>query len=79
MCQALRIATPALMGFAILVLQSTTLCFTIALPEIVAKAYEIGSISFVYFPVLVLTACFFIAVCVPASVLVGWLERDKGQ
>jgi polar amino acid transport system permease protein len=72
--QALRISTPALLGFAILVLQSTTLCFTIALPEIVAQAYEIGSISFRYFPVLLLTAMMFVVVCVPASVAVGWLE-----
>jgi polar amino acid transport system permease protein len=73
--QALRVSTPALLGFAILVLQSTTLCFSIALPEIVAQAYEIGSISFRYFPVLLLTALFFVVVCVPASVAVGWLEK----
>jgi polar amino acid transport system permease protein len=73
--QALRVSTPALLGFAILVLQSTTLCFSIALPEIVAQAYEIGSISFRYFPVLLLTALFFVVVCIPASVAVGWLEK----
>jgi polar amino acid transport system permease protein len=72
--QALRIATPALMGFAILVLQATTLCFTIALPEIVAQAYEIGSTTFRYFPVLLMTAIFFVVVGVPASLAVGWLE-----
>lgn len=75
--QALRIASPALMGFAILVLQSTTLCFTIAMPEIASRAYEIGSSTFQYFPVLVLTALFFVLVCVPASFFVGWLERSN--
>lgn len=73
--QALKVSSPALLGFAILVLQSTTLCFSIALPEIVAQAYEIGSMSFRYFPVLLLTAIFFVVVCVPASVAVGWLEK----
>lgn len=75
MPQAFKVSSPALLGFAILVLQSTTLCFSIALPEVVAQAYEIGSISFRYFPVLLLTAFFFIVVCVPASVAVGWLEK----
>lgn len=75
--QALRISTPSLMGFAILVLQSTTLCFTIALPEIVAQAYEIGSINFRYFPVLLLTALLFLVVCIPASAFVGWLESKN--
>jgi polar amino acid transport system permease protein len=74
--QALRISTPALLGFAILVLQGTTLCFTIALPEIVAQAYEIGSTTFRYFPVLLMTAIFFVVVGVPASFGIGWLE-DK--
>ncbi len=75
MPQAFKVSSPALLGFAILVLQSTTLCFSVALPEIVAQAYEIGSISFRYFPVLLLTACFFVVVCIPASVAVGWLEK----
>lgn len=73
--QALGISAPALLGFAILVLQSTTLCFTIAMPEIASRAYEIGSTTFQYFPVLALTAAFFIVVCVPASFFGGWLER----
>ena len=77
--QALRISAPALLGFAILMLQCTALCFTISLPEILAAAYEIGSASFTYFPVLILTALFFVAVCTPASLYVGWLERDKSK
>ncbi|MEE2952943.1 MAG: amino acid ABC transporter permease [Pseudomonadota bacterium] len=73
--QAAKISSPAMMGFSILILQSTTLCFTIALPEIASQAYEIGSTTFQYFPILSLTALFFIFVCVPASFLVGWFER----
>lgn len=73
--QAMKVSSPSLLGFAILILQSTSLCFSIALPEIVAQAYEIGSLSFRYFPVLVLTAGFFVVVCIPASVAVSWLEK----
>lgn len=73
--QAMKVSSPSLLGFAILILQSTSLCFSIALPEIVAQAYEIGSLSFRYFPVLVLTAGFFVVICIPASVAVSWLEK----
>ena len=59
--QSLRVALPPLLGFSILVFQGTSLCFTIALPELVSRAYEIGSTTFRYFPALlcagVLYAC----------------------
>jgi polar amino acid transport system permease protein len=42
----------------------------------VAQAYEIGSTTFRYFPVLLMTAIFFVVVGVPASFGIGWLE-DK--
>ena len=35
--QGLRVALPALLGFSIIMLQATSLCFTIALPEIVSS------------------------------------------
>lgn len=76
--QGLRIAVPALMGFAILVFQGTSLCFAIALPEIVSRAYDVGSMSFFYFPALAVAGLFFAAVCIPASFLVGWFEHRAG-
>jgi polar amino acid transport system permease protein len=76
--QGLRIAVPALMGFAILVFQGTSLCFAIALPEIVSRAYDIGSMYFYYFPALAVAGLFFAAVCIPASFLVGWIEHRAG-
>ena len=36
--QGLRVAIPALLGFSILVFQGTSLCFTIALQEIISRA-----------------------------------------
>lgn len=77
--QAVRIAVPALLGFAILVFQSTSLCFTIALPEIVSQANEIGSMTFKYFPVLTITGVIFALICIPASVFVGWLEHRAAR
>lgn len=76
--QGLRIAVPALMGFSILVFQGTSLCFAIALPEIVSRAYDIGAMYFFYFPALAVAGLFFAAVCIPASFLVGWIEHRAG-
>jgi polar amino acid transport system permease protein len=73
--QGLRVALPALLGFSIIMLQATSLCFTIALPEIVSQAYIVGSNTFRYLPVFLLAAMMFGAVCIPATVLVTTLER----
>ena len=77
--QGLRVAVPALLGFAILIFQGTSLCFTIAVPELLSRAYEIGSITFKYFPVLLLAGCLYAAICIPTSILVAAVERRVGQ
>lgn len=63
------------MGFAILVFQGTSLCFTIALQEIISRAYDIGNTSFFYFPALAVAGLFYAAVCIPASLLVSYVEQ----
>ena len=73
--QGLRVAVPALLGFSILVFQASSLCFTVALPELVSHAYEIGTDTFFYFPALASAGLFYIAVCVPASLLVSYVEQ----
>ncbi|MDR6676082.1 amino acid ABC transporter permease [Pseudomonas oryzihabitans] len=73
--QALRIAIPALLGFSIMIFQASSLCFTIALPELVSRASMIGSSTFQYMPVLVLAGVMYAALCIPAALLVGNLER----
>ncbi|GAC1039222.1 amino acid ABC transporter permease [Pseudomonas sp. No.117] len=73
--QALRIAIPALLGFSIMVFQASSLCFTIALPELVSRASMIGSSIFQYMPVLLLAGVMYAALCIPAALLVGSLER----
>ncbi len=74
MPQGLRIAIPALLGFATLIFQSTSLCFTIALPELTSRAYEIGANTFQYLPVLTLAGILYLLVCVPATMIVSWIE-----
>lgn len=73
--QALRVALPALLAFAILILQGTSLCFTIALPELVSNAYEIGSNTFRYMPALLLAGLLYASICVPAAWIVSYVER----
>ena len=73
--QGLRVALPALLGFAILMLQASSLCFAIALPELVSQAYSIGSTTFSYMPILTLSGLLYAAICIPATLLVAGLER----
>ena len=77
--QGLRVALPALLGFSIIMLQATSLCFTIALPEIVSQAYIVGSNTFRYLSIFVLAALIFGSVCIPATILVSALERRLGR
>jgi len=67
--QGVRIAIPALMGFAVLLFQATSLAFTISVPEVVSKAYAIGSASFRYLSVLTLAGVLYAAITIPMSFL----------
>jgi len=73
--QGLRVAVPPLLGFALLLLQATSLCFTVALPELVSRANDIGSSTFLYMPVLVLTGLLYACICVPSTLMIGRVER----
>jgi polar amino acid transport system permease protein len=75
--QALRIAVPPILGYAILFFQATSLCFAIAVPELLSRAYTIGSSTFRYLSVLLLAGLMFAAVCIPASQFVDFLERRR--
>lgn len=77
--QGLRIATPALMGLAILIFQATSLTFTIATPEILSQAYSIGSSTFDYLGVLTLAGLMYAAVTIPASWLVASSEKRMSR
>ncbi len=77
--QGLRVAIPALLGFSIIMLQASSLCFTIALPEVVSQAYIVGSNTFRYMPIFLLAGLMFGAVCIPATICVSILERRLGR
>jgi polar amino acid transport system permease protein len=77
--QGLRIAIPPLMSIAIQIFQVTSLAFVIALPELMSAAYLAGSVTFEYLSVLTLAAAMYAAICLPASMLVGLVERRLGR
>ncbi len=76
--QGLAVALPPLLGFSITMLQATSLCFAIALPELISQAYAIGASTFRYLPALLLASLLYAAICIPASLFVGVLERRLG-
>jgi len=73
--QGLLVALPPLLGFSISILQATSLCFAIALPELVSQAYSIGADTFLYMPALILAGLIYAAICMPSTAAVGALER----
>lgn len=77
--QAMRIAGPALLGFAILMLQASSLCFTIALPELLSEAYIVGTNTFRYMPILMLAAILYGCICIPATIIVSRMERQLNR
>jgi polar amino acid transport system permease protein len=77
--QGVRIAIPALLGFAILILQATALTFTIALPELLSRAYSIGSNTFRYLDVLLLAGLLYLLITLPAGWLTNWTERRMAR
>lgn len=77
--QGLRVAAPALLGFSISMLQATSLCFTIALPELLSQSYMIGSVTFRYMPILCFAGLIYAAICIPATIAVSALEKRLGR
>jgi polar amino acid transport system permease protein len=77
--QGLRVSVPPLFGFSILMLQASSLCFAIALPELVSQAYVIGSNTFRYMATLMLAGLLYAVICIPATMAVSTLERRLGR
>jgi polar amino acid transport system permease protein len=77
--QGLRVAAPALLGFSILMLQATSLCFAIALPELLSQAYMIGTNTFQYLPILLFAGFLYASICIPATIAVSLLEYSLGR
>jgi len=75
--QAIRIVTPALLGWAIVYFQATSLCFAIAVPELLSRAYTLATTTFQYLGILTLAAALYAVVCIPSSRLIARVERRR--
>jgi polar amino acid transport system permease protein len=73
--QAIRAVVPPLVGLAVQVVQLTALAFTIGLPELLGRAYNLGAITTRYLSVLALATVLYLAVLVPLSQLAAHLAR----
>ena len=76
---ALRVVIPPVLGFCIVLFQGTSLCFAIAVPEMLSKAYNFASITFRYLPVLTLAGLIYASIAVIAAQLVGGIEERMSR
>ena len=73
--QGLRLAAPALLGLAVLLLQATSLGLAVGLPDLLARALDFGGATSRVVPVLALAAMLYAAAGLPAWLLAAALER----
>ena len=77
--QGFRIALPTLLGFSILILQVSSLAFTLGLPELLSQAYSIGASTFRYLSVLALAGVMYLIITIPGGWLVENLEKRMSK
>ena len=75
--QAIRIVTPPLLSWATVYFQATSLCFAIAVPELLSRAYTLATTTFQYLGILTLAAALYAVVCIPSSRLIARVERRR--
>lgn len=73
--QAIRISTPPLASLAVTIFQTSSLAFVIAVPELMSKAYALGSTTFEYLTVFSLTAVLYGSITLVALAFVRVAER----
>jgi polar amino acid transport system permease protein len=73
--QAIRISTPPLASLAVTIFQTSSLAFVIAVPELMSKAYALGSITFEYLSIFGLTSVLYGSITLIALTFVRLGER----
>jgi polar amino acid transport system permease protein len=79
--QALRVVLPPIGNYAIGLLKNTAIASIIAAPELMLRAKDLASSSFMPMHLYVLAALIYFAMSYPLSLLVGRLEiaLSKGR
>lgn len=73
--QALRIATAPTVGFLVQIVKNTSLASIIGFIELAQAGKIVNNAIFEPFPIFILVACFYFAICFPLSVWSRSLER----
>ena len=73
--QAIRISTPPLASLAVTIFQTSSLAFVIAVPELMSKAYALGSITFEYLSIFCFTSVLYGSITLIALAFVRLGER----
>jgi polar amino acid transport system permease protein len=76
--QAVRIVIPPVLGWGIVYFQATSLAFAVSVPELISRAYTIGSASYRFLSVFLLAALLYAAVSIPASLAIDYVDRRSG-
>ena len=77
--QAIRIGLPPTANFAVGLLKETALCSIIAVPELMLRAKDVASSSFLPMQAFVMAAIFYYIMSFPMMRLVDYLERRMGK
>ena len=77
--QAIRIGLPPTANFAVGLLKETALCSIIAVPELMLRAKDVASSSFLPMQAFVMAAVFYYIMSFPMMRLVDYLERSMGK
>ncbi|MFC8522325.1 amino acid ABC transporter permease [Pseudarthrobacter sp. NPDC057230] len=77
--QGLRIALPSLMGFSVMLFQATSLAYSVAVPELMSRAYSIGSSNFHYLNILMAAGILYAAISVPSTWLSVLVEKRMNK
>jgi polar amino acid transport system permease protein len=75
--QSLRIITPSMLSWVIVYLQTTSIGFAIAVPELMYAAYSIAATNFKYLELFLLAGLLYAFVSIPGSQIVTFLERSR--
>lgn len=77
--QTFKLVLPPIIGWSIIMFQGTSLAFTIAVPELLSRAYEAGSLSYRFGPALTLAGLMYAAISLVALALLRRFEPRTGS
>lgn len=76
--QTVRIVTPPVLGYVISYFQATALAYTIAVPELMSRAYSVASDNFRFLEALTLAGVLYAIICIPSALFVNRMSEREG-